>query len=321
MSEVFNWLKAISSGLNLERLSKDFEDKGFRTISSLKYLQTTDLDVLFPSPQKLTLAERRIIQHELDTVKNAPAPQALRPRELFLPVNVPQQCVSQANNCVFSSALTLGAATNQQGKIPQRQPLKQQDNQQSSQASNSYLGKRESELKQDSEVLQAKILSLKDLLEKKIHDYDNYIGNNSSRQKTCSECHTGGHTKAKCSRGPCQGISQCKNRDKHPEVKAEIQDLKKVIKDMEKKNEKSKNEYDVFKAARERAANGFFAIMRPRLRKQNHIKYVDRSALDKDLLILKKALGNKIPLDERLDWELPYIIERYQRANVDIYKL
>ena len=60
-------------------------------------------------------------------------------------------------------------------------------------------------------------------------------------------------------------------------------------------------------------------MMRPGLRKQNHIKYVDRSALDKDLMILKKALGNKIPLDERMDWELPYIIERYKRSNVDIF--
>ena len=51
----------------------------------------------------------------------------------------------------------------------------------------------------------------------------------------------------------------------------------------------------------------------------DHIKYVDQSALDKDLMILKKALGNKIPLDERMDWELPYIIERYKRSNVDIF--
>jgi hypothetical protein len=35
-------------------------------------------------------------------------------------------------------------------------------------------------------------------------------------------------------------------------------------------------------------------------------------------MILKKAVGNKIPLDERMDWELPYIIERYKRSNVDI---
>ena len=39
------------------------------------------------------------------------------------------------------------------------------------------------------------------------------------------------------------------------------------------------------------------------------------------LLILKKALANKIPLNEDVEWELPYIIERYKRANVDILSL
>ena len=87
------------------------------------------------------------------------------------------------------------------------------------------------------------------------------------------------------------------------------------------RQEKSNNEFDIFKAARERAASSFFAMMRPRLREQNHIKYVDRSALDKDLMILKKALGNKIALDERIDLKLPYIIERYKRSNVDISPL
>ena len=65
----------------------------------------------------------------------------------------------------------------------------------------------------------------------------------------------------------------------------------------------------------------FFSVMQPRLRKQNYIKYVDRSAIDKDLFILKKALANKIPSNEDADWELPYIIERYKRANVDILSL
>ena len=62
-------------------------------------------------------------------------------------------------------------------------------------------------------------------------------------------------------------------------------------------------------------------MTQPRLRKQNYIKYVDRSAIDKDLFILKKALANKIPLNEDANWELPYIIERYKRANVDILSL
>ena len=51
-------------------------------------------------------------------------------------------------------------------------------------------------------------------------------------------------------------------------------------------------------------------MMRPRLRKQIHVKYVDQSALHKDLMILKTALGDRIPLDERIDLELSYIIER-----------
>ena len=51
-------------------------------------------------------------------------------------------------------------------------------------------------------------------------------------------------------------------------------------------------------------------MMRPRLRKQIHVKYVDQSALHKDLMILKNALGDRIPLDERIDLELSYIIER-----------
>ena len=39
------------------------------------------------------------------------------------------------------------------------------------------------------------------------------------------------------------------------------------------------------------------------------------------LLILKKASTNKILLNEDAEWELPYIIERYKRTNVDILSL
>ena len=39
----------------------------------------------------------------------------------------------------------------------------------------------------------------------------------------------------------------------------------------------------------------FFGVMLPRMKKQNAVKYVDMSALDRDL---NKALGNKIPLNE-----------------------
>lgn len=60
--------------------------------------------------------------------------------------------------------------------------------------------------------------------------------------------------------------------------------------------------------------------MRQRLQQQNALKYVERIALDKDLLILlilKKALGNKIPVDELPDWEFLWLIESFKNS-VDI---
>lgn len=81
---------------------------------------------------------------------------------------------------------------------------------------------------------------------------------------------------------------------------AELLDL---IKSLEKKAEKSRNNLLEFKTARERAANSFFAIMRPRLKIQNHMKYAgtDRLILDRDLMVLKKALNGKVPLDQDQD--------------------
>ena len=59
--------------------------------------------------------------------------------------------------------------------------------------------------------------------------------------------------------------------------------------------------------------------MIPRLRKQNPIKYIDRSALDKDLQVLKKSVGNNIPLSESRDWELPIVIELFKHSSIEVY--
>ena len=59
--------------------------------------------------------------------------------------------------------------------------------------------------------------------------------------------------------------------------------------------------------------------MIPRLRKQNPIKYIDRSALDKDLQVLKKSVGNNIPLSEYRDWELPFVIELFKHSSIEVY--
>ena len=39
---------------------------------------------------------------------------------------------------------------------------------------------------------------------------------------------------------------------------------------------------------------------------------IDRIVLDHDLLTLRKALCNKIPINENEDWKLPMIIEGYK---------
>ena len=57
--------------------------------------------------------------------------------------------------------------------------------------------------------------------------------------------------------------------------------------------------------------------MRPRLRIQNQAKYLERAALDRDLMILQRALKNKVPLDERDDWRLPGVIEQYKHGFVE----
>ena len=57
--------------------------------------------------------------------------------------------------------------------------------------------------------------------------------------------------------------------------------------------------------------------MRPRPRKQNWDKYLERSALDRDLMILQRALKNKVSLDESNDWRLLNVIEEYKHGIVD----
>ena len=54
-SQVFCWLKSFSPGMKLERLSLQFETKGFRWRRSLASVKTEDLDSFFSSPDKLLI--------------------------------------------------------------------------------------------------------------------------------------------------------------------------------------------------------------------------------------------------------------------------
>ena len=70
--------------MKLERLSPEFENRGFRSRRSLAYVKLEDLDSFFPSPDKLLLAERRVMEAELKNIKteNACQPNHLEPKRL-----------------------------------------------------------------------------------------------------------------------------------------------------------------------------------------------------------------------------------------------
>ena len=67
MSEVKQWLMSIGIP-GIERLSDEFESRGFSTRKSLQYLQDGDLDYIFASPKRLLLVEKRALDYELQQV-------------------------------------------------------------------------------------------------------------------------------------------------------------------------------------------------------------------------------------------------------------
>jgi len=82
-SEVYMWLKSLSLGMKLERLSLQFESRGFRLRRSLAYVRSEDLNSFFLSPDKLLLAERRVLEAELNNIKTETGqPNHLEPTRL-----------------------------------------------------------------------------------------------------------------------------------------------------------------------------------------------------------------------------------------------
>lgn len=291
-SEVSRWLSSISCGLDLKQFSKDFEDRGFTTKESLKYVEATDLDVFFPSPRKLSYAQKKILLKEIERVgtvgsmKDTAMPQAST--TAINTGNTPSEFIPPANHGSEFSKPT------------------------------GFLERKQEGITDDIQFLNTRIASAKhefSRLQAQANEYDEMA---PKRAKTCSNCHLPGHTKGTCKNPTCPGISTCSLQTKHPEFKSAMAELQDLIKSLEKREQKSKDDLLNFKAAREKASNSFFAIMRPRLRKQNAMQYAgrDRLVLDRDLMTLKKALGNKIPADENSDWRLPFIIDEFKRNMI-----
>ena len=269
-TEVFLWLKSLSPGMKLERLSPQFESRGFRSRRSLAYVKSDDLDSFFPSPDKLLLAERRVLEAELNTITtdSIRQPSNLDPKRLNMtsspsivvksPVNETPPHGHQAASFDFGVA----TATNQSLQSP--------------------LDRRAIELSENVNVLEVQVESAKSHLQMKRKAMDDLPVANDRRGKVCALCHKSGHNRVKCNNIPCHDVNLCRLKDKHPELMNDIRSLQRDLKELEQKHGKLKSEHDVFISSRQRAKSSFFAIMRPRLRSQNPAKYLDRSALDRD---------------------------------------
>ncbi|CAB4027768.1 Hypothetical predicted protein [Paramuricea clavata] len=379
-SEVSRWLSSISCGLDFTHLANDFEERGFTTKLSLKYVESSDLDVFFPSPRKLSYAQKKILLTEIQKLPAKSAVQAqdtsattsimldadqlpekyvnvevVNVRETkqttanlvetpassgsFQTLWLPAKCSVQAQDTSVTTSILLDAdqlpekyvnvdsnveilnvwETNQTTATPASSGSFQTlGDDKSSQMPTGFLANKEESITGDVQFLQSQIMSAKEQYTRLEQQADKYDQIATKRAKVCSNCHLPGHNKGKCNNQICYGIENCNLRSKHPEMKTAMTELQRLIKSLEKKAEKSRNEFLAFKAAREKACNSFFAIMRPRLKKQNAMKYAgtDRILLDRDLMTLKKALNNKVPVDESDDWRLPMIIEQFKMNMV-----
>ena len=152
----------------------------------------------------------------------------------------------------------------------------------------SPLDLKEEELKENLTVLQVQLSTAREELNNLKQQDKQFLSLSSIRARMCTVCHVAGHTKTTCKNEPCTNISRCKVREKHPEHRANIQELQHTIKNLEQQSADEEANMEGLRNARERAKLSFFAIMRPRLRAQNFIKYASgkRLQLDRDSKIL-----------------------------------
>lgn len=284
MSEVRDWL--ISIGIpGIERLSEEFESRGFTTKKSLQYLKQGDLDYIFSSPKRLLLAEKRALDCEIRRLQEG----SLQPRQL----TYHSATVSNVERQYQMSNVQQGIAIS----IPTAAPQEQ---------ASSPLDRRRHELEENVSLLEVQISSAEEYLAKLRQENDSL--ETVTRGRICSRCHLAGHNKNSCRGMPCDSHRKCRLKDKHPELSKTISDTQKNLKLLRKNKESAKNTLEQFVMQIQRSRGNFFSIMRPRLKALNPIKYINRQELDKDLLYLRRALENKVP-PESEDWRLLQILE------------
>ena len=190
---VFNLLR-----LGSQHLAKDFEDRGFTTKASLKYVESSDLNVLFPSPLKLSYAQKKILLKEIEQLSS--------------------KDITQEPSAGTQSTSAHAA------QVPSTSQGCASESRESSQSA-SFLAKKQESFSDGIQFLEARISSAKNeytWLQQKGNEYERAA---PKRAKTCSNCRLTGHQKRHCKNPTCPGISQCSLQSKHPEIKSEIAEL------------------------------------------------------------------------------------------------
>ena len=175
----------------------------------------------------------------------------------------------------------------------------------------SPLERRKMELVENVSVLEAQVASAQEHLSQLRRENDSL--ETVTRGRVCGNCHQSGHNKNRCRGLKCDSHMKCRMKDKHPEVAKSIGEAQKMVATLKKNSETAKQTLEQFMLQMQKSRGSFFAVMRPRLKRLNPIRYLKRQDLDKDLMYLQRVLGNKIP-PESDDWRLPYMIECSQRG-------
>lgn len=126
--EVARWLSSISCGLDLKPLAKEFEERGFTTKESMKYIDSSDLDIFFPSPIKLCYAKKKILLKEIEKLSKPQASSS---------TVIPASC-----NATYQAPAKVNLATNTSTQ-PTQAPL----------GSSSFLAKKEVNMTEDIQFL------------------------------------------------------------------------------------------------------------------------------------------------------------------------
>lgn len=229
-SEVYQWLSLISpQGLHLERLVLEFESRGFQTKQSLKYLEKGNLDVIINSPHKLLLAEKRIMEKEIENLKKP----SLALKELF-----PHPSSSIKNN--FSPSLSVNNSMNNASLASSNSGNGESAGTSKNTQQEGYLDRKAMEMSNNLTVLETQIQSAKEHLETVQIEYEQ-SGSKAVRRrgKLCANCHMPGHYKSKCNNTPCTNMKNCSVSEKHPEAKTELIELQKLIRELKKKEVES----------------------------------------------------------------------------------